>query len=227
MSACQGGAEYVSELVVGSDPIAWISAWGLSQPVHLSFPPFAAFSNHSLQLLPLLRRHCAGATLLSVNGSSKGIGICCCSSNPFPQLKEHSRQDAGGRTEGKVQNNISKAQLEGAASLVLLETSQTVHTLNEKAAAANDLSSAVSCIHTEDVLQEMANFKASALRWAPRPRTTVDRLSMKFNTSHAFNKLQTDIYQGTRKTSTGCRGVRICLGCCWFACTSSSRVHTM
>lgn len=209
MYLCQGGAEYASELVLGSDPISWVSVFGLSHPVHLFFPPFAAFSRHSLQLLPLLRRHCAGATVLSVNGSSKGIGIGCCSSNKSRsgfsssavQHEGHSGQNVKSKLD-RTPTPVSPAQQEGASSLVLLNTSHTVHALDEQAAAANELSSAVSCIHTEDLLKELTSMKASALRWASRlPLFLLENSSMQILKPSADCK---DLLKLTSPHAYGC-----------------------
>ncbi|OEH74141.1 hypothetical protein cyc_06169 [Cyclospora cayetanensis] len=148
---CQGGAEYRSELLEGSDPVVWIvvgDSPSARLPVHLFLPPYASFSSQSLHLLPILRRHVAGGAFLAVDGCMRGVGISCLRALGG---SIESEGEAGGQG--------------GAESLVLVETSETTNGLNEKAVAANRVMDAVNCIYTEDVVKELYSMRASSLRF--------------------------------------------------------------
>ncbi|XP_026190197.1 uncharacterized protein LOC34622397 [Cyclospora cayetanensis] len=147
----QGGAEYRSELLEGSDPVVWIvvgDSPSARLPVHLFLPPYASFSSQSLHLLPILRRHVAGGAFLAVDGCMRGVGISCLRALGG---SIESEGEAGGQG--------------GAESLVLVETSETTNGLNEKAVAANRVMDAVNCIYTEDVVKELYSMRASSLRF--------------------------------------------------------------
>ncbi|CDJ49081.1 hypothetical protein, conserved [Eimeria brunetti] len=124
----QGGAEYVSELELGSDPTAWVSGIGIGL--------------------------CSSSSSSSSSSGSSSSSSSSRSEQAGRRSNDEERQERGGGV-----------QQQGAASLVLLEASQAVHTLNEKAAAANNLAAAVSCIYSEDILKELIHMKASALRF--------------------------------------------------------------
>lgn len=53
----------------------------------------------------------------------------------------------------------------GADSLVMVETSKATNALNERAAAANGVMAAVSCIYAEDAAKELSSMKNSGLRY--------------------------------------------------------------
>ncbi|KAL8426751.1 hypothetical protein Efla_002265 [Eimeria flavescens] len=160
----QNGAEYHSELLRGSDAESEVEVSGVSLPVHLFLPPFAAFANPLSPLLPLLRRVCRGGSLLTVDACMRGLGMSCVK-------RERREERRGGREEGegllgREEGSEGKdAEGDGAESLVMLETSEIMNAMNEKAAAANGVADAVNCIYTADACKELVSFRSSGLRF--------------------------------------------------------------
>ncbi|KAL8270931.1 hypothetical protein Esti_005143 [Eimeria stiedai] len=162
----QDGAEYRSELLVGTSSEVWVEVFGSRLPVPLHLPPLYSFSSSIISspfLLPLLRRCCAGGSLLTVDACMRGVGVPC-----VRGASAKRKEKEGGKEEDWgvcYCGSVGRWEEEGADNLVMVESAETINALNEKTAAANGVADKVTCIYTGDTQKELVSMKSSGLRF--------------------------------------------------------------